>query len=1285
MSKRENVHWTDAQQKVIDARNSNLLVSAAAGSGKTAVLVERIIQMISNSECPIDLDKLLVVTFTKAAAAQMKDKIVDAIEQLLIEQPENEHYLRQMDLTNHANIMTIDSFCYQIVKEHFYALSIDPEIRIGDNGEIGLLREEILEQTIELFYRDNADFVAFSDAYSSDKNDSRVEEIILQIYNVSSSYPRPEIWTKRARELFDCQTEESLSKLLVMQDFLREIHNLACGVKETIQNTLKYTQMPNGPYHLEKTLLLDSAFMDDIMMANSYSRLQELKQEGFKRIATNRKGDYDKELENVVKGIRDQYKKRIAVLLDVCTQSSKKIIEQIGEQKAMFTALLDAVDYFRMQFLQAKLDSRILEFSDVEHFALQVLCKGYDEHENPIPSDIGLDLSEDFEEILIDEYQDSNYLQEAILNCVSKVSQGKNNIFMVGDVKQSIYGFRMARPDLFMDKYHTYEAEDGAVCRKILLKNNFRSRANVLEAINYIFYQIMGADLGGIDYTQDESLIPGRTFLESEDDCVELLMGESQNFEFLSDRAVIGEKEEHLDEELEDIGKIELEATMVANRILEMLGANGKEPFQIMSESGDGMRPVSCRDIVILFRAPRAFQRVFSEVLLAKGLPVKVQNENGYLDRVEIQMLLSLLYVLDNPLNDVEMAAAMRSFFGKCDNNDLAILSVLKRKMTCESLYKIVEILSVDKISGDLQQALCDMPKEMGTKCTELIAKCKQFMKILECLKVKMHHESAADILHSIYYETGYYYYVRSMPDGINRARNLVLFLRETSKIAGEQYCSIFELLRYVHRMQEKAIPLGGDPTNDSDENVIRIMSIHKSKGLEFPVVFLSGMGKDFNLKDTKQSIIVHSDYYIGAKYFNLDKRCGGDTFIRQAMCAMMQTANIAEELRVLYVGMTRAKEKLIMTGVTKDIPALVKKFEAVSQRREQKLSYGVVKTTMNYLELVVAALIRNEDFMDAMHKVRARIDKKDGSVISAHYNGGVMLKEPRVRFRVMAYDYLSILVSHLESSDDQYAYKMQNLTDWEKAPAACYDTIAERLTWQYKNEMLTKQSAKLSVTEIKRMYENDTVEEFVNAELCVEGQNNAYRDVLKPKFIAEQQSLTAAQKGTYIHKAMEMFAFDKAEDINMVRVQLEGLFDADRLPKQAQSFITVDMINQMVNSSLGKRMRIAARDERLYKEQQFVVGVPQSKISRCEMQEASKDLIVVQGIIDAFFEEQGELVLVDYKTDQIQNGQEAVLVERYRTQMRYYKETLEQLKGMSVKESYIYSFALGKEILIEL
>ena len=1291
------MQWTKDQRKIIDARDCNLLVSAAAGSGKTAVLVERIIEMIADTAHPMDIDELLVVTFTKAAAAQMKDKIAKALEDMLQKEPENEHYMKQLNYISQANILTIDSFCYQVVKENFHVLGLDPAIRIGEPGEILLLQDEALERVVEECYQ-NPDFVQCSEAFSADKTDDRIMEYMLKIYTVCSSYPRPEQWIANAKASLHVESEEAFVKIPFVIQYFEQLHQTARGIRAKVQMALDIARSIDGPLYMEKTLLADVVLVEDLISARTYTQFMDVAGQKFATMGRAKKGDvFDIDKADRIKSIRDDYKKEINAIFGLFELPFEIVLEQFAAQEKMLAALLDAAELFRQQFLQAKLAKGILEFSDVEHFALQVLCEGYDKEERPVPSAVGREMSEQFREILIDEYQDSNYLQEAILQCVSRIPEGVHNIFMVGDVKQSIYSFRMARPDLFMEKYHSYSVEEGKSCRKLLLKNNFRSRANVLETINYIFYQIMGQELGGIEYTEDEALVPGREFAQVADDEVELLLGESKDFEFIqnSDEEMTAQKEENLDENLEDIGKIELEATMIAKRIQRMMG---EQPYQIVAEDGQTLQNVDYKDMVILFRAPSAFSQIFQEVLMNYNIPVRIQNENGYFDTVEIRMVLSMLRVIDNPFNDVEMTAVLRGYYGGCNSNELAVLALVKHLLEHEEkekedgeetgdnsqlekrdkrskkqvyIYQAVRVLASDereRIAGYLSK----IDKEIYDS---LCVKCGHIVQLLENCMEKKSYMGIGQLLRFLYFDTGFYYYAQAMPEGTFRVRNLKLLLSETKSFEDGAFQSLFDFLQYVNRLQQKAVSLGGDPSVESTENAVRIMSIHKSKGLEFPVVFLAGTGKNFNLMDTKTPLIIHSDYYIGAKYIDPVKRCGNDTFKRKAFAALMLTQSIAEELRLLYVGLTRAKEKLIITGVTKDIPALVHKHEMVLADEKVQLGYSNIHSARNYLDLIVAALLRNKVFHSAMKEVPKRLDKKGEQIISAEYVLEHEVTMPDIRLAVETYDFKKLTVMHLQSNIEQQTDRRERLKGWLCERAAHEEELQGRLSWRYANERLAQQKSKLSVTEIKRIYETENEPSDVVEPIAY------HRDTFAvPRFLAGEEKMNAATRGTWVHKAMELFDHANLEDVDSITSFLEKMWAEGRLPEETREFLTADKFATFTESKLGIRMRQAAREAKLYKEKQFVVGVPASRLVG---ETSLDDSIVVQGIVDAYFAEGDDLVLVDYKTDRIKDGQEEDLIKRYRTQMQYYKDTLEQLTGKKVKETYLYSFALGKEIAV--
>lgn len=1280
--------WTKEQKQVIDFRNGNLLVSAAAGSGKTAVLVERIIQMIFDSEKPIDIDDLLVVTFTKAAAAQMKNKISLAIENKISEEPGNDRYIRQLNMVQDANILTIDSFCYKVFKEYFHVISLDPKLQVAEETDLCLIKQDVISEVMEEFYKDNTDFSDFSDAYSLDKNDTNIEEYILKLYELSESYPFPHEWFTNARNSLKVESEKDLASLPFYNSYIDELHSVVSDIRNNILYYLNMTRKTDGPAHYEKTLLSDIEIVDDIIAADSYRIIADILNRRFATLGRAKKDDvYDCEAAEIIKKGRDQYKKKITSLLQAFSVPVDMIIAQTKEQKRLLSAFIDAAEEFSKRYLERKILMGLAGFSDVEHFALQILCNGTDDEGKPIPSRIGKELSEKYAEILIDEYQDSNYLQEYILQCVSRVSYGNNNIFMVGDVKQSIYGFRMARPDLFTNKYESYNDidTDNSNNVKILLNNNFRSRKNILEGINYIFYQIMDRSLGGIDYGSREALVAGREYCEYEGDDIEVLLGESKDVDMLS-ADQDNKSDEHLDDEYIDVSGVELEAGMVAERIKELMGGNNKEHHMINDDSTGALRPVDYRDIVILFRAPKNYQAVFSEILMKHGIPVKLQNENGYFDLVEIRSLLTVLKVIDNPYNDVECAALLRGFFCGLDSNELAVITMMKKHVeicdnTRMNLYMFLESTVDDrKCFGEIISKIFDDDSDGGALDVffekaalvpdMLFEKCKKAVYMIKNYQRIRRTASISELIRRIYYDTGYYYYVEAMPEGKERSRNLMLFADEAARYEKRGNRSLFDFLRFVKRLSEKGVSLGGEASSEITEDMVRIMSIHRSKGLEFPVVFVSGIGKQFNLSNTESSIILHSDYYVGAKYVNVDRRTGNDTFIRKAFGSLITSENIAEELRIFYVALTRAKEKLILTGVTPDITKLIDKMRPVAMHTDKRLSYSTLRDMKSYLDFVTAAFMRNRDFHEAMKTVKPRYNKK-GNVVSANYDVKEYVDEPISRFSFKLFYYNNLVVTQIETGEEQMLVRGQKLEKLMTAKSDNYDVLKSNLLWSYHDDDLTKQKSKMSVTEIKRKYQieqdetaDDLVSEYKSGE-------ERYKAIL-PRFIAGEKPMDAAGKGTWFHKAMELIDNRKLDSVDSIVSELDRLYEEGRLPSETRGFITNDKVISFAKSEIGQRMTNAARDNRLYKERKFVVGFP--------VKDNAPD-VIVQGIIDAYFEEEGKLILLDYKTDRIKPGQETMLVDRYRSQLDYYRRTLEKITGMEVAETYLYSFALDKEI----
>ncbi len=1230
--------WTDAQQKIIDSRGSNLLVAAAAGSGKTAVLVERIIRMIMDESNPVDVDRLLVVTFTNAAASQMREKISKALEEKLEIQPENEHLVKQISLLNRANIMTIDSFCLKVVKENFNIIGIDPNMRIADGGEIDLLKADVMDKLLEKKYIEGREeFIRFVDGFSGDKSDEKIENIIENIYRVSSSYPYPEQWLNNAKEAISINTEEELCGTLWFKKLYEYIQKNLEDITLTINYCMEICDKPLGPYMYKKTALEDMKLFQDMQSARTYSQLVDAFNIKFPRLAQCRDVDIDKDLVNEFKDSRDNYK-NIYKSINYFNKPIEEVIEEFSGIKESVEEIIDLTLEFRNMFAKAKMDKGIMDFSDVEHMALNILCYGYNEENKIVPSKTGIKLSEDFVEIFIDEYQDSNYLQENILLCVSKINKGINNMFMVGDVKQSIYRFRMARPDLFLDKYNSYGDTGDSI--KIELKNNFRSRGVVLEAINYIFYQIMDESIGGIDYNTEVALVPSREFDDTEENIstnTELMIIDTDG-----------------DSKLDDI---ELEAKSIALRIQKLTGNVGNAPTLVWDSELGKYRNAEYRDIVILLRSPKSMSNTFIKVLSDEGILAHTFIDSGYFDTVEVNTVLCFLSIVDNAYLDIELASVLRSYIGRFSEEELAIIKIRqKRYRKDRSLYRAV----VEYAENGDNQIIAE--------------KLRLVISLLTDFKHYRKHMSINDMLCRFFQRTGYYEYVGMMPSGKKRQSNLMLLLEKANSYEQTSYKGLFNFLRYIDKLKKYDLDFGEVNVVGEQDNIVRIMSMHKSKGLEFPIVFVSGLGKQFNNSETRENIIIHSDYFLAPKLVNVDEMRKSDTFLRKVISQSIKLENIAESLRILYVAMTRAEEKLILTGCVKNVASYIRSYINVDKNNLIRLSYSDVINSKGYLEWIIKALIRNKDFNEFANSIEAVPDKKGDGVIDCGYELNNELKADGTSFSIRLFNNESLDEINLYNQVEgiELASVVDELVN-SGLDNGDYETLLNKINWIYPNEQVTKVKGKVSVTELKKM------SQVVDGDYIMDTLKEE-REIKYPRFIKEPE-IAPTTIGTAIHKVMELIEFQSISDKEQVDIAIDAMASKGYIDQELVEKMSSKSIYNMINSSLGKRMAKAEKAGKLYKEKQFVAGLPMEYVYGFGK---SDDTVIIQGIVDAYFVEDNKIIIVDYKSDKAygKKGKEE-LIKKYRSQLDYYAKILEQLTGLEVTEKYIYSFMLEEAILI--
>ena len=1239
--------WTKDQQKVIELRNRNILVSAAAGSGKTAVLVERIITMITEGDNPLDVDRLLIVTFTNAAAAEMRDRIGAAIDKKILEEPDNAHLQKQSKLLHSAQITTIHSFCLNVIKNNFNKIDLDPGFRIADEAELKLLKGDVLEEVLEKWYeKEDKKFLQFAESYAPGKTDAPIEEMVLKLHGFSMSYPWPKRWLEERKEDFSIENPEQLAQCKWMQEITGMVSAILEDCIRKNEEALNLCAEPDGPQPYTEALLADRELLDEWKAETKFSKLQQavsiVKWKALSRKKAPNEVDADKK--ELVKSIREEVKTAIKNLQkQFFSQSEEEIIESMQHAKPAMEALIDLVIDFSKAFEEKKEEKHLVDFNDFEHFALEILVEEKDGVMEP--GEVAREYAEHFAEILIDEYQDSNMVQETILTSISREKQGTPNVFMVGDVKQSIYKFRLAKPELFVEKYDTYTEEESPY-QKIILKKNFRSRNSVLYSINFIFYQIMRKALGNIEYDAEAALYTGAYFPQYPDERGE----EESEVLLVSDASQDMEKAETAEEEAEqEYSKLELEARAIGERIKELV--NVDSGLQIVDKFSGEYRTCGYGDIVILLRTMSGWSEVFTETLMAQGIPAYSDTQSGYFSTLEVKTMLNYLMILDNPKQDIPLASVLRSMLGGMTSEEMA---QIKSAMPDMDLY--------DTISDYAEWEEAE---------ESIKGKLNVFLKQLETFREKVPYTSIHDMIQLIYEETGYLDYVTVMPGGERRRGNLMMLLQKAVEFEQTSYQGLFHFNRYIEKLHKYEVDFGEAGEGNGVHGAVRIMSIHKSKGLEFPVVFAAGMGKTFNQQDARSRMVLDSELGIGVDDVDLEYRVKKATLLKKVIQRKTVLENLGEELRVLYVALTRAKEKLIMTGFVKDYEKQMEKWEHKSGNGKELCYMDLIGATQ-YFDWVIPAIIGKENA---------------GTNIIP-----VTLKE----------------IVHGETMGQIAAsIRQQTLLDWKETEVwpKLREQLEKRMEYVYPFLEEQKLPGKVTVSQLKKMAQLSEEEAGVVPECVKEAveRNNIKSDEKKqiridkekeqneteefpediplPNFLKQSEEFSGADKGTLYHKALEEIPLEQITDMVSAEAELDLLVEHKILTKEERSIIEPSKIYNFSKTDISRRMVAAKKQSKLYLEQPFVIGMPADTI---QSDYHSRETILVQGIIDVYFEEEDGLVLLDYKTDRVgkYNGVK-MLEKRYRTQLEYYQKALEQLTGKKVKEKVIYSLYLEKEIKI--
>ncbi len=1260
------VSWTTEQQQVIDLRNRNILVSAAAGSGKTAVLVERIVKIITDKNHPVDIDHLLIVTFTNAAAAEMRERIGNAIEKALDEQPGNEHLLRQLTLIHNAQITTIDSFCLYVVRNHFHEIDLEPNFRIGDEGELKLLREDVLGRVLEQNYEEPSEaFSDFVEGYASGRTDAALNEMILQLYEFSRSYPWPEKWLDSFVGIYRIENREELDRAEWLAPLTENICFVLKDCEQLLKQALAITQQDDGPDMYEKAVQSDLEKYEGLSRLTSFCELSgALSDIKYDRLASSRGFEGDPDKLELVKSLREQAKD---VVKKLCKQyffcSPEMMIEQLERTEPMLEEVVRLTKQFADEFAAAKRRKNLADFHDVEHFALQILV----DEETEKAKKTAEEFRDTFEEIMIDEYQDSNEVQETLLRSISREERGENNIFMVGDVKQSIYRFRLARPELFMKKYDSYSLEESTT-QRIDLHKNFRSREEVLTCTNDIFYKIMVRSLGNVEYDAEAALYPGASYPVSADFTPEILLADS-NDELLEDT------------ELSD--KKTLEAKIVAEEIRHLMKTQ-----PVTNKATGELRAARYSDIVILLRSLSGWADSLVEVLNGNGIPAHTVSSTGYFSTVEVQTVLSMLRLLDNPRQDIPMAAVLRSPMAGLTDEELAVLRLEDGSVPFhEAVLELAEGLYEEDGQKEISDSEADRKQgrnadEKTENHIEITAhrKLLKFYKKYKQLRQLVPDTPIHELIEIILRETGYGHYVAAMPAGNRRTANLNMLLEKAAAYEKTSYKGLFHFVRYIDELQKYDVDFGEADMVGENEDVVRIMSIHKSKGLEFPIVIVSGMGKNFNKQDTRSKMVLHPELGIGLDYMDGKKRIKSPTIAKKAIAKQIDLENLGEELRVLYVALTRAKEKLILTGTLKDAPEKLEFFRQqanLSKAADRPLSYLTREGASGYLDWILPAVLSYGD-----------------------------------KYPVRIVEAAELVLDEVENQLEKNENLTERIGEIEAADTQLVGQLKQRFSQRYPYQTDILRKNKYSISELKHRAMRERFEaeqeETVPAFLEEPVTPTIPLFIQREESVEQETANRGALRGTAVHRVMECYDFASEKSVHE---QMEAMEKEEKIIADMRALVKEQIVADFVSSETGKRMALAQRGGALYREKPFVMGFTEEELenygfgadsntdsceniyektdSDQEKEEQKRirheeDLTLIQGIIDVFWIEKDGIVLLDYKTDRVQQAKE--LIDRYETQLKLYADVLERVFGarkLKVKEILIYSFSLEKLITL--
>lgn len=1242
--------WTPMQQAAIDQRGANILVSAAAGSGKTAVLTERVLNRIlgSNGENPIELDRFLIVTFTSAAAQEMKERITHKLSSVMNELSEEtkenrallDYLEKQMALMPQASISTIHSFCLKTIKSYFNRLEIDPNIKVGNEAELSMMRSEILEDLMEEYLEEkNADFMALAEVYGNVQGLENLKGLILDVSTFSKSTLFPELWLKGQVKKLK-MPYASINEMPWSESFKKQILSILADLNKIYDKAMALCEDPIGPILYKEAIESDQNQLKRIEDSLPLDEMIHVIQSMSFVALSRKKQECDPVLKEKVKAYRDLAKEVIKGLQeDLAYVQDEKLLKQLPDVGRLMETLVHVIQAFEARYSMQKQEAGIVDYHDLEHLCLELLIEPELDEEGEVVqiryTEVAKELSSFYKEVYIDEYQDSNTVQETLLKAVAEANceEGPTR-FMVGDMKQSIYRFRLANPLIFAEKYQTWTKHQGELTTDeeeicIDLSQNFRSRANILEGVNDLFEQVMSEEVGELAYDEYAKLRIGNHYMEgnsealpedSLSDVIELHILETD------------EKENEEEIGLENLKGTECEALMVAQLIDQLLRGEGN-PTHIFDKELGAYRKVEARDIVILLRAPSSKAAIFENALISKGIGAYADISNNFFEALEIQTMLSMLKIIDNPLQDIPLITVLRS----------PIVGI--------SLDELVYIRKASE-TGCFYEAL-----KVYLENEESQSKLKPFMELLMAYREESSELKTEELLARLYVETGYYRYAAMLPNGAKKKANLDLLKKYAAEYEANNHGKLFGFLQYLDRLSKTSEGLKEAKLVGENENLVRIMSIHKSKGLEFSIVFLCDTGKRFNNNDLIKDVLLHSELGLAPDYIDTNQYVKYPTLPKLAMSEQIKAENISEEMRVLYVALTRAKEKLFITGTLPKLQERVKKWQIFGNRESQAVMPLGVKRGGSYLNWIGLSLYAHSGVDFFRNLVKDEVD--------VLFNG-----QSKWQVRVWQKEALGALQ---EARLEAIEQKKEIIYNWdtEQVYSEYKEEINRRLSFSYPYEKAVLLPTKVSVSELKRNQQS-TPDDAYTLPIYEEVEQAPI-----PRFIKGEEALKGAQRGILIHSVFEHLDYLTYQDEKAIAQEIERLIIEHRLSEDVLKVISIKRLAQMAQSDLVNKMRRAKHVE---KEKAFIYLAQASLVDESYPEEEE---ILIQGVIDGFFIDEEGITIVDYKTDYIdpsnRTASKEKIKKKYKKQLDFYTLALEAITKISVAHRYIYLYNINE------